>query len=293
MEFFESGQVEERPPEITPEPTAEPTSVPATSLEPELIRIPAGRFRMGSDPRKDKQANGGEQPQHTLYPPTYYIAKTPVTNAQYAVFVQDTGHDPPRHWEDGRVPRGKHNHPVASVSWHDAVAYCRWLSKVTGKDYNLPSEAEWEKAARGTDGRIYPWGDRWDASRCNSAEGGKGDTTAVGAYPRGVSPYGVLDMAGNVWEWTRSLYRDYPYDPTDGREEPEAEGLRVLRGGAGTYPLRRVRCAYRFRNFPGNRGGFGRFRVVVSPITEGLRDAQIEAIHKTPTEVRLHRIPVG
>ncbi len=175
-------------------------------------------------------------------PEMVLLTRTPVTNAQYAAFVQATGHGQPEHWKGGRPPGDKRRHPVVYVSWHDAVAYCRWLAEVTGKPYRLPSEAEWEKGARGSDGRIYPWGNRWDAQRCNSGEGGPGDTTPVGAYPQGASPYGLLDLAGNVWEWTRSLWGrevsrpafGYPYDAEDGREDPGAgdEVLRVLRGGA-------------------------------------------------------------
>jgi formylglycine-generating enzyme required for sulfatase activity len=175
-------------------------------FEPEMILIPAGEFLMGSDPSVDKDAWYSEQPQHTLYLPDYYLAETPVTNAQYAAFVQATDHTPPEHWVGGEPPEGKKDHPVVNVSWHDAMAYCRWLAGVTGKPYCLPSEAQWEKGARGSDGRIYPWGNQWDAERCNSWEGGKRDSTSVWAYPQGASPYGLLDMAGNVFEWTRSLW---------------------------------------------------------------------------------------
>jgi len=246
------------------------------SLEPELILIPAGEFLMGSDPNKDRDAKDSEQPQHTVYLPEYYIAKTPVTNAQYAAFVETTVREPPRHWEAGKRPAGKENHPVVQINWHDATAYCRWLAKVTGKPYGLPSEAEWEKAARGGlhigskdnpyPDRIYPWGDQWDPKRCNSREGGPGDTTPVGRYsPQGDSPYGCADMAGNVWEWTLSLDREYPYEPKDGREDPQASGLRVLRGGAFYNARRDVHCAYRLRLSPyyGSHG-FG-FRVVLAP----------------------------
>jgi formylglycine-generating enzyme required for sulfatase activity len=232
-------------------------------FEPEMILIPAGEFLMGSDPSVDKDAMDLEQPQHTLYLPDYYMARTPVTNAQYAAFVEATGDERPRHWEGGKPPGGKEDHPVVNVSWNDAVAYCNWLAEVTGKPYRLPSEAEWEKGARGSDGRIYPWGNQWDAERCNSKEGGEGDTTPVGAYPEGASPYGLLDMAGNVWEWTRSVYKDYPYDPADGREDLEASGDRVLRGGAFDRDARRVRCAARLREFPHPRFWGNGFRVVL------------------------------
>ena len=164
---------------------------------------------------------------------------------------------------------------MVHVSWYDARDYCQWLSEVTGRGYALPSEAEWEKGARGTDGRIYPWGNQWDTTRCNSEESGLGKTTSVHAYPQGASPYGVLDMAGNVWEWTRSLwgkswerpdYR-YPYRPTDGRENLDAgqEELRVLRGGAFGRYHGFVRCASRLRRFPSYSGGGLGFRVVVRP----------------------------
>ncbi|MBN1486240.1 MAG: SUMF1/EgtB/PvdO family nonheme iron enzyme, partial [Anaerolineae bacterium] len=129
---------------------------PDQPFEPELILIPAGEFLMGSDPAKDSEAYEEEFPQHTVYLSDYYIAKTPVTNAQYWDFVAATSHKAPEDWEDGKIPYGKSDHPVANMDWDDAVAYCRWLAEVTGKPYRLPTEAEWEKAARGTDGRIYP-----------------------------------------------------------------------------------------------------------------------------------------
>ena len=151
------------------------------------------------------------------------------------------------------------------VSWHDAVAYCNWLAEVTGKSYRLPSEAEWEKGARGTHGLIYPWGNRWDAKRCNNSEGGTSGTTPVGAYPQGASPYGLLDMAGNVWEWTRSVYWRYPYVPEDGREDIESGEYQVLRGGSWYHLQDDARCAFRRWYHPGLRCDDVGFRVVVSP----------------------------
>ena len=247
------------------QPMDERPTLARQPLEPEMILIPAGEFLMGSNPQKDKHARDNEQPQHTLYLPDYYIAKTPVTNAQYAAFVETTVRDQPQHWIAGKPPRGKEDHPVWGVLWYDAVTYCRWLSQVTGKSYCLPSEAEWEKAARGTDGRIYPWGNQWDAQRCNSEEGGQGGTTPVGVYPEGASPFGALDMAGSVWEWTGSLYELYPYSPGDGLEDPKARGDRVVRGGSWFNDKRFVRCAYRNGIRPGNRDVSVGFRVVVSP----------------------------
>jgi formylglycine-generating enzyme required for sulfatase activity len=232
-------------------------------FEPEMVLIPAGEFLMGSDPSVDKYAWDNQQPQHTLYLPDYYLAKTPLTNAQYAAFVEATDHRQPNHWETGKPPKGKEDHPVVYVSWRDAVSYCRWLSEVTRRPYRLPSEAEWEKGARGSDGRIYPWGNQWDARRCNARESGQGGTTPVGAYPEGASPYGLLDMAGNVWEWTRSIHKSYPYDPDEGREDLEAKGRRVLRGGAFLDYAWGVRCASRDRDVPDFFGWYFGFRVVM------------------------------
>jgi formylglycine-generating enzyme required for sulfatase activity len=240
----------------------EPTLLHRLPFEPEMVLIPAGKFLMGGDPRKDEDALEWERPQHALYLPDYYLAKTPVTNAQYAAFVQATGHRGPKYWTGGNPPAGKESHPVVNVSWDDAMAYCNWLSKVTGKSYCLPSEAEWEKAARGTDGQVWPWGNEWDAQRCNSSEGGKWDTTPVGAYPQGASPYGVLDMVGNAWEWTRSVYEGYPYDPKDGRENSQAGGRRVLRGGSWVYDRRDARGSSRGDAHPDDFNSDFGFRVM-------------------------------
>jgi formylglycine-generating enzyme required for sulfatase activity len=216
-------------------------------FEPEMVLIPEGEFLMGSDPAKDKDASHNEHPQHRVYLPAYYVAKTPVTNAQYAFFLWSADHDQPEHWESVQLAGSERNHPVVNVTWHDVQAYCQWLTSLTGKHYCPPTEAEWEKAARGTDGRIYPWGDQWDPTRCNTREAGTARTSPVSAHPDGASPYGALDMAGNVAEWTFSLFREYPYDPDDGREDPKPQGddRRVLRGGSAEYPKERARCASR------------------------------------------------
>ena len=243
---------------------------PFKLFEPEMILIPAGEFLMGSDPSVDKDARPYEQPQHTLYLPDYYLAKTPVTNAQYTAFVEATiaksvtnaqytdfaevDFHLPRYWEGTKPPGGKEDHPVVGVSWDDAMAYCHWLSVATGQSYRLPSEAEWEKAARGTDGRIFPWGNQWDPKRCNSKEGGIDDTTPVGACPQGASPYSLLDMAGNVWEWCSTLFSDDPY-----------EDRVVLRSGSWLCRQRKVRCACRESAFPDDWGFDLGFRVAASP----------------------------
>jgi len=267
------GDMTQPQPPVEPSPQAEPgPSRPRRwkrthPEEPKMVRIPAGKFLMGTDRRALERAGvewrdwmADEQPQHTLYLPEYYLAETPVTNAQYLAFVQATGQAAPYLWKNNRPPDGKEDHPVNYLAWRDALAYCRWLAEITGRPYRLPTEAEWEKGARGTDGRIWPWGNGWDASRCNTHEGGKGDTTPVGAYPQGASPYGLLDMVGNVWEWTRSLWGKewdkpafkYPYDPRDGRENLDADDSvrRVLRGGSFDYSRRDARCAVRNHHSP-------------------------------------------
>ena len=157
----------------------------------ELVRVPAGPFLMGDD-------------KHTVDLPEFYIGKYPVTNQQYAAFVQASKARAPDHWKEGKIPAGKENHPVVYVKWDEAVAFCQWLSQASGHEVRLPSQAEWEKAARGADGRTYPWGNEPppNPDLCNFKDSGIGDTTPVDRYPNGASPYGALDMAGNVWEWT-------------------------------------------------------------------------------------------
>ena len=229
--------------------------------EPVWITIPAGEFWLGE---------GNEA--HRVHLTEYQMARVPVTNAQYLLFVEATEHEPPPDWNGSRPPKGKESHPVVAVTWHDALAYCRWLSKMTGKPITLPGEAQWEKAARGhKDQRAYPWGDDWDETKCNNGELGLGDTTPVGIFPEGASPYGCLDMAGNVWEWTTSIYKSYPYDPTDGREDLEAgtDVPRVVRGGSWLIHGYNARCAVRFRDFPYFRDHHQGFRVVVAPISQG------------------------
>jgi formylglycine-generating enzyme required for sulfatase activity len=264
-----------------------------------FIEIPAGEFLMGSDKQRDKDTRSDESPPHSVHLPCYYLARWPVTLAQFTAFVETNSYQ----LETPYTLQGIANHPVLWVSWHDAVAYCRWLGErmqelarerlAEGKPFpdaarvfwqgladgtlgvGLPSEAEWEKAARGTDGRIYPWGDKPDPDRANYSDTGLNTTTTVGCFPRGVSPYGCEEMSGNVWEWTRSLwgkswenptYR-YPYDPADGREALDAPDTirRVLRGGSFYDDPQLVRCAFRLHFDPDHRDGNGGFRVVVSP----------------------------
>jgi formylglycine-generating enzyme required for sulfatase activity len=186
----------------------------------EMALVPAGEFPMGE---------GADQ--HSVYVAAFYLARYPVTNAAYQSFVNAAGREAPRHWQGG-YPEALSDHPVVNVSWHDALACCRWLSETTGHHYRLPTEAEWEKAARGADGRTYPWGNVFDKTKCNGWEAGMGWTTPVDCCVNGASPYGAMDMVGNVWEWCSSLYAPYPYRADDGRENLAAEGWRALRGGS-------------------------------------------------------------
>ncbi|HKZ86550.1 MAG TPA: SUMF1/EgtB/PvdO family nonheme iron enzyme [Anaerolineae bacterium] len=203
-----------------------------------MALAPAGEFLMGE---------GNDT--HSVYVAAFYIAKYPLTNRAYKAFVDAAGHKAPRHWQTG-YPEALDDHPVVNINWYDALAYCRWLSDTTGHHYRLPTEAEWEKAARGTDSRTYPWGNVFDKARCNGWEAGMGWTTPVDCYPSGASPYGVLDMVGNVWEWCSSLHADYPYRADDGREDLAAEGWRALRGGSWLDHEWGVRAARRLSGQP-------------------------------------------
>lgn len=245
-----------------------------TALLPAFVAIPAVPFRMGT-PESDlsalAKAYGGtresyreEAPQHEVTLVSYAIATCPVSNALYAAFVNDTGASAPMHWRGPQPPQALEQHSVVDVSWEDAQAFCTWLSERTGTGYRLPTEAEWEHAARGTDGRTFPWGNEWLPSVANTRDSGPSATTAHKSYPQGVSPYGCLDMAGNVWEWTASLDALYPYDSQDGREDSTASGRRILRGGCYANPHGFARCACRFRLLPNVRNEFLGFRLAQS-----------------------------
>ena len=211
--------------------------------QPELIAIPEGPFWSGSDRAErelgyqlDEAAYGHSRTRERKWyeyeykraqrqTGAYSITRNLITNAQYHAFIKATGHQVPdvdeatwkgyrlihpysrtrRHaWKDGKPPKDRENHPVVLVSHDDAKAYAAWLSAETGKAWRLPTWQEWEKAARGTDGRIFPWGDQWDAAKLNSHDSGPFDTLPVGSFPEGASPFGLLDAAGQVFEWTAS-----------------------------------------------------------------------------------------
>ena len=197
-----------------------------------MVEIPAGVFTMGST---DADADADERPVARIFVETFRIDRVEVTNRRYVRCVEAGGCTPPSGGDPTQHARAEQ--PVTILSWRQADAYCRWAGK------RLPTEAEWEKAARGPDGRRYPWGDTFALERASA-----GPTLGlgpVGRHPTGASPYGVLDMAGSVWEWTASLYRPYPYDARDGREDPTARGARVNRGGSWYYGPWYVRTTYR------------------------------------------------
>jgi formylglycine-generating enzyme required for sulfatase activity len=275
-------------------------------IEPQLIRIPSGNFLMGSSReeieellKKFSDVEGEllerEIPRHNVYLTEYFIGKYPVTNEEFSLFVKEVGYKTtaekkgsgfvfiPEFKElksaDWKHPFGqdsdvkeKSNHPVVQVSWYDAVEYCKWLSLKTGKVYRLPTEAEWEKAARGRDGRRFPWGNTWNPTICNVEYRIK-DTTPIGQFSSASeSPYGCADMCGNVFEWTSttigtikpwpSKYK-YPYEKDDGREDSTLKTRRVGRGGSYSRGEVFCRTAFRFADPPEDRYSAQGFRVAL------------------------------
>lgn len=250
-------------------------------FEPQMIRIPAGTFLMGSTKAQaeraikdglDKNWAEFEQPQHTVELLDYFIGKYPITNREYQAFVRDAKYKSPEHWEGDIFPSEKGSHPVVNVSWEDATNYCKWLSEKTKKNYRLPTEAEWEKAARGVDGRVYPWGDTFDAKNANTRESNIGDTSDVGKFsPQGDSPYGCADMVGNMWEWCNDWFNKNEYKQRQAEIKKDPQGApsgqgRVLRGGSFNLYHRYARCAYRNWFNPVSLNGNYGFRVSFSPI---------------------------
>jgi formylglycine-generating enzyme required for sulfatase activity len=237
-----------------------------------FVEVAGGPFVMGADVSVDPLAFDNERWQGTVEVPTFYIGRFEVTIAQYRAFVDATGFK-----VDGQALRGEPNHPVASVSWPDALAYCRWLEQrlrewpgtppqlraLVGDGWRvtLPTEAEWEKAARGTDRRVYPWGDTPRKDRANFEAKAP---TPVGQFACPECPFHLLDMSGNVWELTRSPYQPYPYDPADDRQNLDADALWVMRGGHFGDPARNIRVTTRGGADPGARRPMIGFRVVIS-----------------------------
>jgi formylglycine-generating enzyme required for sulfatase activity len=244
-------------PSATAEPTTNPTNtVPgvveiAPGVTMEFVGVPAGPFLMGSSD-DDELADDDEKPQHELDLPAYSIGKTEVTNAQFRPFVEGDGYTNADYWTEagwqwreanditqpGLWDNSEWNgdaQPVVGISWYEAVAYANWVSAQTGQEFRLPTEAEWEKAARGPDGLIWPWGNQPPNEELANFGQNIEHTVAVGSYPEGATPYGALDMAGNVWEWTATRWlKDYPYEVEEEWTEEYLAGdsQRALRGGS-------------------------------------------------------------
>jgi formylglycine-generating enzyme required for sulfatase activity len=228
-----SEQTAAQPPESVAPPQGQSASGPQPATAPEgMVYVPGSVFKLG---RED--GDEFESPAHTVTVAPFFIDRTEVTNEAYSQFVTGAPHRPPPHWTDGEAPAGMAKLPVVNVSWEDAVSYAKWAGK------RLPTEEEWEFAARGADGRIYTWGNAWIEGYANAGRDRDGKIVEVGRFSSGVSPFGALDMCGNVWEWTSSDYKDYP-----GRKTPSllaGSGLKVIRGGAYDVTPQRATTTYR------------------------------------------------
>ena len=228
-----------------------------------MVYVPAGEFLMGTSdadieyykqifPLRRITRFDNERPQRTVFVDAFYIDKYEVTNKQYKRFLAETGYVP-KHYLD-YAPYNTSNFPAAVLEWEDAVAYANWAGK------RLPTEAEWEKAARGTDGRIWPWGDEWDGTKLSGNDGtglkdGYKETAPIGQFPQGASPYGAHDMAGNLWEWVSDWYDPNYYrtsPPNINPKGPDTGDGHVLKGGGWAENLDFTRCASRLGGEPGS-----------------------------------------
>jgi formylglycine-generating enzyme required for sulfatase activity len=228
-----------------------------------MVFVPAGEFAMGSSAEQLlKMAEVDEFPQRTIFVDDFYIDIHEVTNAQYKVFLEATGTEAPPRWLNGNYGLGEDGMPVVSITWEEAAAYAKWVGK------RLPTEAEWEKAARGPDGRAFPWGDSFDRALANNGE----RLVPIMTYPAGVSPYGCFDMAGNAAEWVDGWYEQYPRadddlipDGVPDRNEVFAKDRRVYRGGSWNTFSKYLRCANREHTSSGKRWVYVGFRCVMDP----------------------------
>lgn len=255
------------------------------------VLIPPSAFIMGTDIEpfygtilaQSQYAKLDEAPIHVRFLEPYRIARYPVTNAEYEVFVTATGHMPPPHWRNGKFPVGEAALPVVHISWHDANAYAQWAQG------RLPTEGEWEKAARGADGRVYPWGNRFKPIAGQGASLFTDQLTPVGNRPAAVSPYGVHEVAGNVWEWTADWYQ--PYDGNTHRDSDYGDKHKVLRGGSwlevrDATANRYFRCANRLHAPPDYNASNIGFRCVRDVTSDGLSpDAAGKKTPVYPTQI--------
>jgi sulfatase modifying factor 1 len=241
-----------------------------------LVLIPAGPFPMGV-PAGARDGGRDEYPRHEVHLNAYYIDKYEVTNGRYLEFMRATGHRAPQHpidpkrnlWQGGLMPESVVDRPVINVDWYDADAYCRWAGK------RLPTEAEWEKAARGTDDRRFPWGNVEPTDKhLNYNQHWQGEKTLmpVGSYEAGKSPYGVYDMAGNVWEWVADWYDEHYYEhsPPRNPKGPPSSGFKVIRSSGWHVETPLVRIFTRVKSDPRNRNDSTGFRCAADAV-EGQR----------------------
>ncbi len=221
-----------------------------------MTLVPAGEFWMGSDKGSSiDYIADNEKPRRKANLPDYYLDKFEVTNRQYLNFCRQTEYQLPYLLRAGQIPAGRENHPVVNMSWNDAEVYCKWVGK------RLPTEAEWEKAARGTDGRTYPWGNGWDQHLSNNRTSPYEDTVPVGSFPKGASPYGIMDLAGNVWEWTDDWYKSYPGSD---KTFDQTGKMKVTRGGAYFYSIFLLLSSARNPLPPDDRSEYNGFRCALS-----------------------------
>jgi len=216
-----------------------PFSARAGNAPPGMVLVPAGEALLGSDSGDDD-----ERPARRIFIDAFYIDKYEVTVAQYRRFLQATGHRKPYGW--GAEHFSADDQPVVGVSWYDAAAYCKWAGK------RLPTEAEWEKAARGSEGFVYPWGNKWQEGMCVGDTPGLSHPERVGSLPQGASPFGVMDMAGNVWEWCADWYDPgyYAVRPLRDPEGPARGDAKVIRGGSWIDSARQLRSSNRYYSHP-------------------------------------------
>ncbi|HEU4324401.1 MAG TPA: SUMF1/EgtB/PvdO family nonheme iron enzyme [Roseiflexaceae bacterium] len=220
-------------------------------LAPDLVEVPAGTVLVGSTEEQiaaaarafgvAPEALLNEAPQHRVELPAFAIGRGPVSCNEYLAFLTATDHPAPQGWLDGEPPHGKQDHPVVGVGFNDARAYCRWLSTATGRVFRLPTEQEWERAARGDDGRQFPWGEEWRPDWCNTAAAGLADTAPIGSFAQDVSPFGCVDMGGNVAEWTGVRFRPYPGSTL----AAPTQTVVALRGGSWRSGPDQARCTRR------------------------------------------------
>jgi formylglycine-generating enzyme required for sulfatase activity len=228
-------------------------------LIPETIAIPGGQFAMGSDNGENIEDN--EKPRHRLSLSGFEIGRLEVTNAQFAEFVKATGYENPE-WQKANT-EARENYPAVAISWHDAVAYCQWLTTVTDREYRLPTEAEWEYAAGGAQNMRFSWGNQWDTTAGNVGKQQQG-ITAAAKYP--ANGFALYDINGNVWEWCADWFDEnyYPHSEPENPAGPAQGQFRVQRGGAWNSLEATCRIAFRSRNAPDKRAITTGFRVVSS-----------------------------